>query len=188
MDANYKSIEAEFKPKARLLLQLGDQLIRNEKIALSELIKNSYDAGAKNVVVTMNDIADDEYFKNAVITIEDDGVGMNLDIIKNVWMEPGTNYKENKYNDNFIGNLGRRPIGEKGIGRFGIHKLGNIIKIVSKKVDSAEVVFEIDWNDFKSNDYLFEILNYFTYNKSEIIKQNFEKSDFFSILPNLIDI
>lgn len=66
----------------------------------------------------------------------------------------GTNYKENKYNDNFIGNLGRRPIGEKGIGRFGIHKLGNIIKIVSKKVDSAEVVFEIDWNDFKSNDYL----------------------------------
>ena len=44
MDANYKSIETEFKPKARLLLQLGDQLIRNEKIALSELIKNSYDA------------------------------------------------------------------------------------------------------------------------------------------------
>ncbi len=42
--------------------------------------------------------------------------------------------------------------------------------------------------EFKSNDYLFEILNYFTYNKSEIIKQNFEKSDFFSILPNLIDI
>ena len=44
MDANYKSIETEFKQKARLLLQLGDQLIRNEKIALSELIKNSYDA------------------------------------------------------------------------------------------------------------------------------------------------
>lgn len=154
MNANYKSIETEFKPKARLLLQLGDQLIRNEKIALSELIKNSYDAGAKNVIVTMNDIADDEYFKNAVITIEDDGIGMNLDIIKNVWMEPGTNYKENKYNDDFIGNLGRRPIGEKGIGRFGIHKLGNIIRIVSKRIDSSEVVFEIDWNDFKSNDYL----------------------------------
>lgn len=32
MDANYKSIETEFKPKARLLLQLGDQLIRNEKL------------------------------------------------------------------------------------------------------------------------------------------------------------
>ena len=33
-----------FKPRARLLSQLGDQLIRNEKIALFELVKNAYDA------------------------------------------------------------------------------------------------------------------------------------------------
>ncbi len=31
----YKEVTTPFKPKARLLLQLGDQLIRNEKIALS---------------------------------------------------------------------------------------------------------------------------------------------------------
>lgn len=154
MDANYKSIETEFKPKARLLLQLGDQLIRNEKIAVSELIKNSYDAGARNVIVTMNDIANDEYFKNAVICIEDDGIGMNIDIIRDVWMEPGTNYKEEKNKADFVGLLGRRPIGEKGIGRFGVHKLGNRIKIVSKQENSPEVVFEINWRDFQSNDYL----------------------------------
>ena len=154
MDVNYKSVETEFKPKARLLLQLGDQLIRSEKIALSELIKNSYDAGARNVVVNMNDIADDEYFSRAVISIEDDGIGMNLDIIKNIWMEPGTNYKESKNKVGFEGFLGRRPIGEKGIGRFGAHKLGNKIRIISKKKNSKEVVFEINWNDFNSNDYL----------------------------------
>lgn len=154
MSTKYESVETEFKPKARLLLQLGDQLIRNEKIALSELIKNSYDAGAKNVYVNMNDIADDEYFKRAVITIEDDGVGMNFDTIKDVWMEPGTNNKESKYKDGFEGYLGRRPIGEKGIGRFGVHKLGNKIRIVSKEKGRREVVFEINWNDFKSNDYL----------------------------------
>ncbi|WP_152020588.1 ATP-binding protein [Aliarcobacter butzleri] len=154
MDDNYKSIETEFKPKARLLLQLGDQLIRNEKIAVSELIKNSYDAGARNVIVTMNDIANDEYFKNAVICIEDDGIGMNIDIIRDVWMEPGTNYKEEKNKADFLGLLGRRPIGEKGIGRFGVHKLGNRIKIVSKQENSPEVVFEINWRDFQSNDYL----------------------------------
>jgi signal transduction histidine kinase len=153
-DIEYKVIETNFKPKSRLLLQLGDQLIRNEKIALSELIKNSYDAGAKNVIVTMNDIAADEYFKNAIISIEDDGIGMDLDIIQNVWMEPGTNYKEEKYKENFFKPLGRRPIGEKGIGRFGVHKLGNKIKIISKKDNKPEVVFEINWNDFKSNDYL----------------------------------
>lgn len=102
----------------------------------------------------MNDIADDEYFRNAIITIEDDGIGMNIDTIEDVWMEPGTNFKEKKFDKNFKGNLGRRPIGEKGIGRFGVHKLGNEIKIVSKEKNSPEVVVKINWNDFKSNDYL----------------------------------
>lgn len=36
-----------FRPRAELLLQLGEQLIKNESIALIELIKNSYDADAK---------------------------------------------------------------------------------------------------------------------------------------------
>ena len=33
------------RPYARLLTMLGDQLIRNERVALVELIKNAYDAG-----------------------------------------------------------------------------------------------------------------------------------------------
>ena len=32
-----------FRPRAELLLQLGEQLIKNESIALIELIKNSYE-------------------------------------------------------------------------------------------------------------------------------------------------
>jgi hypothetical protein len=41
-----------FKPHARLLTMLGDQLIKNERIALVEVIKNSYDADASWVKVT----------------------------------------------------------------------------------------------------------------------------------------
>ena len=41
-----------FKPHARLLTMLGDQLIRNERIALVEVIKNAYDADASWVKVT----------------------------------------------------------------------------------------------------------------------------------------
>ena len=33
--------EIKFRPKAQILIQLGDQLIKNEGIALLELIKNS---------------------------------------------------------------------------------------------------------------------------------------------------
>ena len=41
-----------FKPYARLLTMLGDQLIRNERVALVEIIKNAYDADASWVKVT----------------------------------------------------------------------------------------------------------------------------------------
>lgn len=41
--------------------------------------------------------------------------------------------------------------------------------------------------EFESSDYLFEILKYFTYNKDEIHNSNFQDSDLFSILPNLVD-
>ena len=44
-----------FKPKARLLLQLGDQLIRNEAVALFELVKNCYDANASFAKVSFFD-------------------------------------------------------------------------------------------------------------------------------------
>ena len=38
-----------FRPHARLLTMLGEQLIKNERIALVELIKNAYDADAERV-------------------------------------------------------------------------------------------------------------------------------------------
>lgn len=151
MANEYKNLETNFKPKARLLLQLGDQLIRNEKIALSEIIKNSYDACAQNVKIIMKDINNAE---SGEIIIIDDGFGMDIDIINNVWMEPGTNYKEEKNKPNFVSKCNRRPIGEKGIGRFGVHKLGNKIELISKKANSKEVYFAINWEDFDSSEYL----------------------------------
>lgn len=42
-----------FKIAARTILHLGSELISSDGIALYELIKNSYDAGAKNVRVTV---------------------------------------------------------------------------------------------------------------------------------------
>jgi len=72
------AIRLPFQPKARLLLQLGDQLIRSESIALLELIKNSYDAYASTVRVSMKKIDQPDEGK---IVIEDDGRGMDSGII-----------------------------------------------------------------------------------------------------------
>ena len=49
-------IQSPFKPRARMLLQLGDQLIKNESVALVELVKNSYDADATHVEIMLSDI------------------------------------------------------------------------------------------------------------------------------------
>ena len=63
-----KRVTAKFKPRARLLLQLGDQLIKNESIALLELVKNSYDADASKVDIYMENI--DSESKGIIITPE----------------------------------------------------------------------------------------------------------------------
>jgi signal transduction histidine kinase len=146
-----------FKPKARLLLQLGDQLIRNEAIALFELVKNSYDANASYSKVYFENVHDPNSGK---IVIEDDGDGMDLTTITDTWMQPGTDYKEKifkEYQKN-KNRKGRIPIGEKGIGRFGAYRLGNTIEVVTKKSSSPmEVYFEIDWSSIEQADFLEDV-------------------------------
>ncbi len=141
-----------FQPRARLLLQLGDKLIRNENIALLELIKNSYDADARTVIVRLDNI---ETLEKGIIDVIDDGEGMDMDIIENVWLEPGSDYKAEIFRKNIrTPRFKRLPIGEKGIGRFGVHKLGYTIELISRKKDCNEVVVKIDWKKFGQKKYL----------------------------------
>jgi signal transduction histidine kinase len=150
-----RQIPVTFKPRARLLLQLGDQLIKNESIALIELIKNSYDADSSKVDVYMEKVDDPD---NGTIIIEDNGFGMDLYTVENVWMEPGSDYKAEKFkNKEVTPTFKRLPIGEKGIGRFGVHKLGREIEMTTKKENSKEVFVKINWTDFDDYKYLEQV-------------------------------
>ena len=141
-----------FKPRARLILQLGDQLIKNESIAFLELVKNAYDADATRVSIVMEKVDDPE---NGKIIIEDDGCGMTPEIITNVWMEPGSDFKEKMFRENIrTPKFKRLPLGEKGIGRFAVHKLGNLIEVITRAENNPEVVLSIDWSLFNKSDYL----------------------------------
>lgn len=147
-----KSQKNFFQPRARLLLQLGDKLIKNENIALLELIKNSYDADSRWAKVKLRNVED----KNkGYIEILDEGEGMDIKIIEDIWLEPGSDYKEDLFRKRVrTPKYLRLPIGEKGIGRFGVHKLGSKIELISKRKDKNEVVVRIDWNEFAKNKYL----------------------------------
>jgi len=81
----------KIRPYARLLTMLGDQLIKNEQIALIELIKNAYDADADWVKLSFENFGDNlEVFANSKIIIEDNGEGMSLETIEKGWMNPAT--------------------------------------------------------------------------------------------------
>lgn len=122
----------------RVIAHLGEDLIKNENIALVELVKNSYDAQATFCEVEFFFIGDEL----SKITITDDGVGMDLDTIENAWLVIGTDNKKKQLEQP---SSGRLPLGEKGIGRLGVHKLGRKIQIQTHKFGYNEVVIDIDW-------------------------------------------
>lgn len=150
--------QINFKSRARLMPQIGDQLIKNESIALLELVKNAYDADAPDVWVEMWDI--DKTDKGKII-VKDNGDGMDLSIVENSWMEIGTDNKKNLLDDYILNDkksaLGRLPMGEKGIGRFGVHKLGSKITLITRMQGRKEVVVKIDWTLFEKFDYLEQV-------------------------------
>lgn len=147
-------VNVPFKPKAQLLLQLGEQLIKSESVAILELIKNSYDADSSEVEITMNDIDNPSI---GTIEITDNGFGMDFDTVKNVWMEPGNTHKKDVVRSSQRSALGRLPIGEKGIGRFGVHKLGKKIEMITRAKDCKEVYVSIDWRSFDNAQYLEDV-------------------------------
>lgn len=154
-DNNEELKTLSFKPRARLLLQLGDQLIKNESIALTELVKNSYDADANTVSIYMEKVDEKDA---GIIIIEDDGFGMSPEIVENVWLEPGSDFKSQYIDEQkTTPKYNRLPIGEKGIGRFGVHKLGNVIEMTTKAQNSQEVYVKIDWREFNEFKYLSEV-------------------------------
>ena len=162
------SEKLQIKPYARLLTMLGDQLIKNELIALIELIKNSYDADASWVKVSFIGFAEDySLTPSSKIIIEDDGCGMNAEILRKHWLNPATPDKLKRKKTDPKTPKGRVLQGEKGIGRFAIFKLGKKISITTRRrvqdemgrfLDEGETIENMLTYDFSKydNDFLLE--------------------------------
>lgn len=139
-------MQKPFKVTARVLAHLGEDLIKDESIALLELVKNSYDAGAS--ICNVDFLFDNNDGELNQITISDNGCGMSLDIVENVWLVIGTDNKKHIIENK---KTGRLPLGEKGIGRLGVHKLGNDIQLYSKAINQQEVFVHIDWTKLSTS-------------------------------------
>lgn len=143
-----KSGSAIMRPRARLILLIGDELISDESVAVVELVKNAYDADATSVSVIF------EGNDPNTLTISDNGVGMTLETVKTGWFEPGTVLKKREEHSP----SGRIYLGAKGIGRFAAARLGETLLMQTKKKNQSEgIEVLLDWGRFDDESYLDEI-------------------------------
>lgn len=142
-----------FRPRARVLQLLGDELIGSSRLAVFELVKNAYDADANEVAVRL----DLRRGRKPAITVIDDGEGMTLSAIRSIWLIPGDDHREKQRRAlKRSPKHHRLPLGEKGLGRFAVHKLGNRIRLITRAEGEYECVVEIDWNELIEKPYLDE--------------------------------
>ncbi|MFZ3052636.1 MAG: sensor histidine kinase [Sulfuricurvum sp.] len=126
-----------FSTDSALLSELGERLVADPSVALTELIKNTYDADSAVCTIMIN--------QNEIL-IEDFGTGMSNNDFASKWMRIATSNKQaHVYSKQYK----RLMTGSKGIGRFSARFLGNILEVesITKQKDGyfkLEVAF--DWN------------------------------------------
>ena len=155
---------ASFTVDTHLFRELGDLLVGRDSTALIELIKNSYDADATEVVVLGQQLDDPD---KGLIVITDNGTGMTSTQFELGFLRVASRLKDDGKRRSRL--LKRRYTGAKGIGRLAAHKLAKLLEVESIPwVDTEQasppseggrtaVVARIDWDAIEEFETLDEI-------------------------------
>ncbi len=135
---NKHTVPMQFHPRA--FAAFGSDLVTNDYVAINELIKNSYDAYAYKVKLSI--AKNDEY--GAYIEILDDGLGMTQKVIEEAWAVIATPYKKKNPTVERGGKI-RVVSGNKGLGRLSSARLGNGLEILTKNEKDDCVSVRINW-------------------------------------------
>lgn len=133
---------------ARLIYQLGEQLISDELVAVLELVKNAYDADATKCSVIIDSNAVTEHGLGKIV-ISDNGNGMLPHTVEDDFLRLSTNYKKvNKITPYFK----RQSLGEKGLGRLSFQRLGKYIDVKTiPRIDRLKECATVDDEPFLSS-------------------------------------
>jgi len=162
-----------FRVSSGLKNIIGRDLISDKFIAIFELVKNSYDAGAHKVTLLFEDIKSD----NASISIIDDGCGMNYDDILNKWLFVAYSEKKTRnQTSDFREKIKRNVAGAKGVGRFSCDRLGSFLTLITKtESEDQSNCLEINWDNFEYDDeqeFIDIPVNYHTDSQSKLISKS----------------
>jgi signal transduction histidine kinase len=135
--------------------ELGELLVGRDSTALVELIKNSYDADATDVIVYGSQLGDVD---QAMIVVTDDGIGMDSQTFSDGFLRIAARTKDVGTRRSM--RFKRRFTGAKGIGRLAAHKLARILEVQSlsgKDRTMTGVVARIDWDKIEQQETLDQI-------------------------------
>ena len=153
-DTKEEAIPFRFKVSGDIIKRFGEESLSNKNVAILELIKNSYDAGAKRVEILFKH---EDTLEHSEIIIKDDGHGMGSEDIENKWMNIASSHKRNQQ----IKKNQRVPVGEKGLGRLSVESLGKkTVLVTNLKGESKGYKVFFDWEKYQQKGvYVSEIVN-----------------------------
>lgn len=140
-----------FRVSAGLKNIIGRDLISDKYIAIFELVKNSYDAGAYKVDISF---ATTDAGQNQII-ISDNGCGMTYTDIVEKWLFVAYSEKkaQNRKKTSFRDEIKREVAGAKGVGRFSCDRLGALLTLITKtESETSANKVEVNWNKFELDD------------------------------------
>jgi hypothetical protein len=130
-------MNTKIRVSGNIISELSEKIPSNI-IALNELVKNSYDAGAKKVTIKLDS-------KNKKLTIIDDGCGMDEKEINTLFHISISTKKYGELNEH-----NRYTQGSKGLGFLAVFKFGEHVVWETKKIRGFE--FSVDYSDLISKD------------------------------------
>lgn len=157
MAKNTDKPKDKFRVSSALKTIIGRELITDDFVAVFELVKNAFDAHARNVEIRFEGLTTDE----PKLIIKDDGKGMTADDIDNKWLflaysakregtEDDPTGKPKDYRDKIT--TERTFAGSKGVGRFSCDRLGRYLNLYTRpKASGPFEHLRVDWSDFEQD-------------------------------------
>ena len=175
MDNKFK--KKYFKTNVLIKNIIGKELINDDNVAVMELVKNSYDAGASKVTLEFKNLFSKD--KLAQLIIQDDGIGMNEEDIINKWLNIAYSSKKIEHTQN-----SRYQAGNKGVGRFSCDRLGEELHIYTRQENQKIIHLKINWKDFELLNQINKQIQDVPVYIREIAESEFQEESGFSIFKS----
>jgi len=149
-DSKHQTLTMNYS--GRIIDQLGIQMYQSPVAAIAEIVANTWDADAEEVVIQLPETLE----ADSEIVIKDNGIGMSFEECEKRYLNVGY-CRRGESPTQSSPKKGRPVLGRKGIGKFAGFGIAEKIRVETCSEDSGEkTVFELDLNTLRRGEYVTE--------------------------------